>query len=120
MKRLYLATLNSLRGFRSGIATEAALREESLLLVAGALLGMFLAPSLAWYLAMVSALLILLAIEFLNTAVEKLADYVTIERHVEIRRVKDFGSAAVFCAILVSGLIWLAAIAQRLMGLISL
>ncbi len=113
MKRLYSATLNSLRGLGYALRYEAAVREEAILLVIGALLGVFIAPSVAWYVAMVGSLLILLAVELLNTAVEKLADYVTLERHVEIRRIKDFGSAAVFCALCLTGLIWLAAIALR-------
>jgi len=52
-------------------------------------------------------------VELLNTAIEKLADYVTREQHAEIRRIKDFGSAAVFCAICLAGLVWLAALAVR-------
>ena len=114
MKRLFSATINSLRGLGYGLRSEAALREEFGLLVVGVVVGLFMAPSVGWYVVMVGSLLLLLAIEFLNTAIEKLADYVTRERHVEIRRIKDFGSAAVFCAISFAGLVWLAAIAARL------
>ena len=85
-----------------------------MLLAAGAILGIFVAPSLIWYVVMVGALLGLLAVEFLNTAIEKLADYVTREQQAEIRAIKDFGSAAVFCAICAAGIVWLAAIAMRL------
>jgi diacylglycerol kinase (ATP) len=113
VKRLFSATINSLRALGYGFRREAALREEMLLLAAGIPLGLPVAPSVAWYVMMIGSLLVLLAVELLNTAVEKLADYVTRERHVEIRRVKDFGSAAVFCAICLAGLIWLAAIAVR-------
>ena len=62
---------------------------------------------------MIGTLLVLLAVELLNTAIEKLADHVTPDHHVEIGRIKDYGSAAVFCAICLAGLIWLAAIAVR-------
>lgn len=113
MKRLYSAALNSIRGLRYGIRTEAALREEMMLLAAGVVLGLVVAPSALWYVMMVGSLLVLPAVEFLNTAVEKLSDYVTHEQHIEIRRIKDFGSAAVFCAICLAGLIWLTAIAVR-------
>jgi diacylglycerol kinase (ATP) len=113
VKRFFSATFNSLRGLDYGIRHEAALREEAILLVVGILLGFAVAPSVAWYVAMIGSLLVLLAVELLNTAVEKLADYVTRERHVEIRKIKDFGSAAVFCALCLVGLIWLAAIARR-------
>ena len=114
MKRIFSATLNSLRGIRYGVSTEAALREEAALLLAGLLLGVVVAPTWLWYVVMVASLLGLLAVEFLNTAIEKLADYVTREQHVEIRRIKDFGSAAVFCSICLAGLIWLAGLAVRI------
>jgi diacylglycerol kinase (ATP) len=113
VKRLYLATINSLRGLRYGLRSEAALREEAFLLVVGVILGFFVAPSLLWYVVMIGALLVLLAVEFLNTAVEKLADYITREQHVEIGRIKDFGSAAVFSMLCLCGLTWLAALAVR-------
>lgn len=113
MKRLYSATLNSLRGLGYCLRHEAAVREEAILLVVAVPLGFFAAPSAGWYVAMIGSLLALLGVELLNTAVEKLADFVTLEHHVEIRRVKDFGSAAVFCVLCLAGLIWLAAIARR-------
>jgi diacylglycerol kinase (ATP) len=113
MKRLYSATLNSLRGLGYCLRHEAAVREEATLLALAVPLGIFVAPSAGWYVAMIGSLLVLLAVELLNTAVEKLADYVTRERHVEIRKIKDFGSAAVFCLLCLAGLIWLAAIALR-------
>ena len=114
VKRLYSAFLNTVRGFGWCLAHEAAVREEAVLLVIAVPLGVFLAPGVGWYVAMVGSLLAVLAVELLNTSVEKLADHVTREWHAEIRRVKDFGSAAVFCALCFAGLIWLAAIALRL------
>ena len=119
MKRIFSATLNSLHGISYGISTEAALREEAALLLAGVLLGFAVAPSWLWYVAMVGSLLVLLAVEFLNTAIEKLSDYVTREQQVEIRRIKDFGSAAVFCGICLAGLTWLAALAVRIAPYLS-
>ena len=113
MKRIYCATVNSFHGLAYGFKTEAALREEMIALAAAIPFGFFIAPDVAWYVAMIGVLLVLLAVELLNTAIEKLADYVTRERHLDIRRIKDFGSAAVFCALCLSGLVWLAAIAVR-------
>jgi diacylglycerol kinase (ATP) len=113
VKRLLSATINSLRAFGYGFRREAALREEMVLLVAGIIIGLIAAPSVVWYVLMIGSLLVLLSVEFLNTAVEKLSDHVTPEHHVDIGRIKDYGSAAVFCAICLAGLIWLAAIALR-------
>jgi diacylglycerol kinase (ATP) len=114
VKRIFSATLNSLRGLRYGFRREAALREELILLAAGLILGLFVAPTVAWYVAMIGVLLVLLGIEFLNTAIEKLADHVTPEHHIDIGRIKDYGSAGVFSGICLAGIVWLAALALRL------
>ncbi|HEY1745274.1 MAG TPA: diacylglycerol kinase, partial [Xanthobacteraceae bacterium] len=113
LKRLFSATRNSLRGLADGFKSEPALRDEAVLFVVAVPAGVIVAPSLAWYLAMIGAVLFILAVEFLNTAVEKLADHVTRELNSDIRRIKDFGSAAVFCALCLTGLVWLAALALR-------
>jgi diacylglycerol kinase (ATP) len=98
---------------RYGVVHEAAVREEAVLLVAGLMLGFFVAPSMGWYILLIGSLLVLLAIELLNTAIEKLADHVTPDHHTEIGRIKDYGSAAVFCGICFAGLTWLAALIVR-------
>lgn len=114
MKRLYGAFLNTLRGLGWCLAHETAVRQEAILLVIAIPLGIFVAPGVGWYVAMVGVLLALLAVELLNTSIEKMADHVTPDWHLEIGRIKDLGSAAVFCALCLAGLIWLAAIALRL------
>jgi diacylglycerol kinase (ATP) len=113
LKRLYSATQNSIRGLVDGFKTEPALRDEVVLVLLGLLLGLVIAPSGAWYAAMIGVLLVVLAVEFLNTGIEKLADHVTREQHSEIRRIKDFGSAAVFCSLCLAGLVWVTALAVR-------
>ncbi len=113
MKRLYNATANSLRGLLDGVRTEPAIRQEVVLLATGLVIGVPIAPSVTWYVAMIAVILVVLAIEFLNTAIEKLADHVTREHHADIGRIKDFGSAAVFCGLCLIGLVWLAALAIR-------
>ena len=111
---LWAATLNSLRGLNDGIRTERAVRQEAIVLIIGVVVGVAIAPSAGWYVAMIAALLGTLAVEFLNTAVEKLADRLTREKDVAIGRVKDFGSAAVLCMLCVDVLTWGAALALRL------
>jgi len=114
LKRLSSATVNSLRGLVYGIRTEPAIREEVILLVVAVPLGYFIAPNPAWYVAMIGVLLVVLAVEMLNTAIEKFADYVTREQRTDIGRIKDFGSAAVFFGLCLTGLVWFAALATRL------
>ena len=63
---------------------------------------------------LVAAVLLVLAIELLNTAIEKLADRLTTAHDPQIGRVKDLGSAAVGVALIAAGLFWLFAIAERI------
>lgn len=114
MKRLYTATVNSLRGLRYGLRHETALREELIALAAAIPLGVPIAPTWVWYVAMIGALLALLSIELLNTAIEKLADHTTQGRHPEIGMIKDYGSAAVFVMLCLATLIWIVAVILRL------
>jgi diacylglycerol kinase (ATP) len=113
VNRLVIATIHSLRGLRYTIANETAVRQEAITLGLAILLGFYLSPGPAWYVAMIGVLLILLAVELLNTAIEKLSDHVTPEHHVEIGIIKDAASAAVFCLLLVAILVWAVAISVR-------
>ena len=63
---------------------------------------------------LVAAVALVLTVELLNTAIEKLADRLTTEHDMQIGRVKDMGSAAVGVTLLMAGLFWLFAIAERM------
>ena len=63
--------------------------------------------------ALIGVILLLIVVEFLNTAIEKLSDHVTPDIHPKIGFVKDLGSAAVFFALLIVGMVWLVALAER-------
>lgn len=83
------------------------------MLAVAVLLGFFVAPSPAWYVAMIGVILIVLAVELLNTAIEGLSDHVTPEYHSQIGVIKDAGSAAVFCILILGALVWFAGIGVR-------
>ena len=116
MKRIFAAFFHSMRGLRAAFATESAVRQELILLAIGLILTPFIAMGIWQAVAMIGALLVILAVELLNTAIEKLSDHVTPERHETIGYVKDLGSAAVFCALLLAGIVWLAALYERVLG----
>ena len=113
LKRILASTRNSLRGLRDGLATEAAVRQEFALLVLGLPLSFLVATNLWVWVALVASLLAVLTVEFLNTALERLCNHVTPERHEAIRVTKDFASAAVMFALVVAGLVWGAAVLER-------
>ena len=117
MLRFWRATLNSWAGLKVAARSEAALREELIALALSVPLAFVVTP-LAWKrLALVGVILLLLAVELLNTAIEKLSDHVTASHHPDIGRIKDMSSAAVGVALAIAGFTWLLAIAEWL-GLI--
>jgi len=63
---------------------------------------------------LVGAVVLVLVVELLNTAIEKLADRLTTDHDPQIGRVKDLGSAAVGVALAMAGLFWLFALAERM------
>lgn len=106
---LVFALRNSLRGLRHAAASERAVRQELAALVVAIPAATLLAGSAWQWAALVGVILLVLAVELLNTAIEKLADHVTPEWNTAIGTVKDLGSAAVFAALLLAGVVWAAA-----------
>jgi diacylglycerol kinase (ATP) len=114
LQRAIDATGNTFDGLIAAWSSEEAFRTEVVVFLVALPVGWFIAPSFAWYVAMVASFLAILAVELLNTAIEKFADHLAPAQDPAVGRVKDLGSAAVFCALLLSGIIWLAALVVRL------
>jgi len=113
MIRLWKALINSINGLNWALRHEAAVREEAIAFAIALPASFFVAASVPWWLALVGSLLMLMVVELLNTAVEKLSDHVTPEHSQAIKVVKDLGSAAVMLALTAAFLIWACAIAAR-------
>jgi diacylglycerol kinase (ATP) len=114
MDRLLRATINSWNGLKAAIRTEAAFRQEIAVLLVAIPLA-FVIGQTAWTrLALIGVVVLLMVVELLNTAIEKLADRVSREIDVQIGTAKDIGSAAVGLSLLLVGAVWLLALAQRL------
>jgi diacylglycerol kinase (ATP) len=115
--RFWRATINTRNGLAFAIRSEQAVREE--------LIALALALPLAWLIGLtamrrvelVASVALVLVVELLNTAIEKLSDRLTTDHDPQIGRVKDMGSAAVGVALVTAGLFWLFAIVER-MGVI--
>lgn len=113
MRALLVAFLNSWRGLVHGARTERAVRLELALLLLGLPLAFLVGAGLWVRVALVASLLLMLAAEFLNTAIEKLCDHLHPDRHPRIGIVKDLASAGAFLAQAVAALVWLAALFER-------
>jgi diacylglycerol kinase (ATP) len=115
--RLWRATINTRNGLVFAIRSEQAVREELFALVLALPLAWVIGMSAMRRIELVAAVVMVLIVELLNTAIEKLADRLTTDHDPQIGRVKDMGSAAVGVALVTAGLFWLFAIAER-MGVI--
>jgi diacylglycerol kinase (ATP) len=112
--RIFRATINSRNGLIFAVRSEQAIREE--------LVALLLAIPAAWLVGatvmrrveLVCAVGLILVVELLNTAIEKLADRLTLDHDPQIGRVKDISSAAVGVTLLMSGMFWLFALAERI------
>jgi len=113
MERLLRATINTWRGLLAAARSEEAFRLE-LIAVVLAVPVAFLVAEQAWKrLALIAVVALMLVVELLNTAIEKLADRVNLAIDPEIGRIKDMGSAAVGLALLIAAAAWLLALAER-------
>jgi diacylglycerol kinase (ATP) len=115
--RLWRATINTRNGLAFAIRSEQAVREELFALALSVPLAFVIGTTIMRRVELIAAVVMVLIVELLNTAIEKLADRLTTEHDAQIGRVKDMGSAAVGVALVTAGLFWLFSIAER-MGVI--
>jgi diacylglycerol kinase (ATP) len=108
--RFWRATINTRNGLAFAIRSEQAVREELVALPLAWLIG----ATTMRRVELIAVVVLVLVVELLNTAIEKLADRLTTDHDPQIGRVKDMGSAAVGVALVMAGLFWLFAIAERI------
>lgn len=98
------ATINAVDGIKELILQKAARRELVLALIA---IGFFCYRPNVYTVLIAVLSLVLLAIEALNTAIEKTCDLITLEERPEIKKIKDLGAAAVMIIVLAITLIFI-------------
>lgn len=111
--RVVSATRYSWAGLRAAVRHEAAFRQELLLAVPLLLAAPFVAPGRWQLLVMVASVVAVLVVELLNSAIEALADAVSLEQQVLLGRAKDLGSAAVMLALLGVPFTWAVVLLPR-------
>jgi diacylglycerol kinase (ATP) len=111
--RIGRAFWNTVGGFREGLATEAAIKQEAALAVIALPVSILIADNLWIWAALMGSIVLLLAAEFLNTAIERLCNHVHPERHEAIKVTKDLASAGVFCVIAITAMVWILAVVDR-------
>jgi diacylglycerol kinase (ATP) len=106
-QRVSNAFFYSLAGLGAAYKHEDAFRQEVLLAVVLIPAVFFLPASGAGRALMVGAVLLVLIVELLNSAVEAAVDRISLENHELAKRAKDIGSAAVMLALINVPVVWL-------------
>ncbi len=106
LTRIIKATGYSLSGLKAAWINEAAFRQEVLLCLVLMPLGFYLGDNGVERALLMSSLILIVLMELINSALEAVADRVTQEQDILIKRTKDIGSAAVFVAICYAGMVW--------------
>lgn len=107
LTRIVNAGRVSFAGFRTAFTTQAAFRQELVLLV------LMLTPTFFFDLSgveralLVGSAVLVLIVELLNSAVELTLDRISTEYNLLTKQAKDIGSAAVFLSLVNCVVVWL-------------
>jgi diacylglycerol kinase (ATP) len=112
--RLLDALRYSIQGARAAFQNEAAFRQELLATVVLTPAAFWIGETTGEIVALIGVLFFMLIVELLNSAVEALADAISLDENALIGQAKDLGSAAVMLSIIFAAIVWLALIAGRL------
>ncbi len=105
-KRIFLALINSLQGFKWLIKNETAFQQELILILVLSGTSCFLDISLLLHLLLIVSLLFVLLVEVINTAVEATIDRIGLEHHSLSGLAKDLGSLAVLISLAIAIATW--------------
>ncbi len=118
--RLIAASGYSLKGLRNTYATEGAFRQEVWLAAVLLPLALFVGDNALEVAMLTSSVLLLLVVELLNTAIEKVVDRIGDGYHELSGAAKDAGSAAVLLALIILFTVWLCVLLQGDIAAINL
>ena len=106
MRRLFLAFVNSWKGFKGAFKFEAAFRQEVALAVILLPLGVWLGKTGVERALLLGSVVLVLIVELLNTGIETVVDRIGYERHELSGLAKDVGSTAVLLAFALLAIVW--------------
>ena len=106
LTRAWHPAKNSWHGLVYAFQEESAFRQELTLLIVLTPIALLLSVSYLEKALLIASLLMVLAIELLNSSVEAAIDRISFEHHDLSKRAKDFGSAAVMLALIIAIMMW--------------
>jgi diacylglycerol kinase (ATP) len=106
LQRILNAAGYSWAGLRAAFRHEDAFRQEVFLALLLIPLALYLGETGMQRALMIAAVLGVLIVELLNSAIEAAVDRISLEHHQLIKRAKDMGSAAVMLALMNIVVVW--------------
>ncbi|HNV87597.1 MAG TPA: diacylglycerol kinase [Methylotenera sp.] len=106
LERIAKAAGYSIAGLKAAYRNEAAIRQETWLMLVLIPLGFYLGQTNIERILLVGVTLLVFVVELLNSAIEAAVDHTSIDHHALAARAKDIGSAAVMMAIMLFLLVW--------------
>ncbi|MCG9711672.1 diacylglycerol kinase [Shewanella insulae] len=107
IKRIFRATGFSMQGLKLAWQSEAAFRQELILVAFMLPIALLVEVPLVERILLIMTLMIVLIVELLNSAIEAVVDRIGHEIHPLSGQAKDIASAAVFIALALCGVTWL-------------
>lgn len=106
LRRVLNAAAYSWAGLAAAFRHEDAFRQEVFLALLLIPLALVLGETGMTRALMIGAVLLVLIVELLNSAIEAAVDRISLEQHLLIKRAKDMGSAAVMIALVNLAAVW--------------
>ena len=106
LRRVLNAAGYSWAGLTAAFKHEDAFRQEVFLALLLIPLALYLGQTGITRALMIAAVLLVLIVELLNSALEAAVDRISLEHHQLIKRAKDMGSAAVMIALINVVVVW--------------
>jgi diacylglycerol kinase (ATP) len=113
LERIIRASGYSVAGLQAAYRGESAFRQEFWLAAVMLPAAFWLGRDWVEVALLAGAVILVLIVELLNSAVEAAIDRISFELHELSKRAKDLASAAVMLSLLLCAAIWLAALWQR-------
>ncbi|RXK34271.1 diacylglycerol kinase [Arsenophonus endosymbiont of Bemisia tabaci Asia II 3] len=106
LTRIIKATGYSLKGLRAAWKSEAAFRQEAIMVIIAIIVAFLLDVQWIERLLLISSMVLIAIVELLNSAIEAVVDRIGTELHELSAKAKDIGAAAVFISICLAIFIW--------------
>jgi diacylglycerol kinase (ATP) len=106
LRNFFASIRYSLDGFFAAMKHEPSFREDFLFVILLVPFAVILPVNAVSAAVMIAALILIMIVELLNSAIEWTIDYLRPEIHPLAKRIKDMGSAAVFLSYLNAIVVW--------------